>query len=190
LGGTGLHVSTEKHPIASAAMGTYGRGPSFGSRWKSFVRENAGRWVAAYLQNTSFPYENTYLDLDPGVHDPLGDPVCRVTSGPKPNESRSMAYGQEKMEEWFRAAGAIEVIKTPSTGPILSTHAFGGTRMGDDPETNVVDRWGFSHEVPNLAIVGGSVIGTSGARNPTLTIQALAWRTADYLIKNWKSIGA
>ena len=74
----------------------------------------------------------TYLDLDPTVRDPLGDAVCRVTSGAKPNEARSMAYGQDKMEEWFRAAGAIAVVKTTSTGPILSTHAFGGTRMGDD----------------------------------------------------------
>ena len=188
LGGVGLHVSTEKHPIASAAMSTYGRAPSFGSQWKAFVRENAGRWVAAYLQCTSFPYESSYLDLDPEVRDPLGDPVCRVTSGPKPNESFSMAYGQDRAEEWFRAAGAIEVIKTPSTGPILSTHAFGGTRMGDDPETNVADRWGFSHEVPNLGFLGGSVIGTSSSRNPTLTIQALAWRTAEHLVKNWKSI--
>jgi choline dehydrogenase-like flavoprotein len=52
----------------------------------------------------------------------------------------------------------------------------------------VVDRWGFSHEVPNLAILGASVMGSSGARNPTLTLQALAWRTADHLVKNWKSL--
>ena len=58
-----------------------------------------------------------------------------------------------------------------------TTHAYGGTRMGDNPETNVVDRWGFSHEVPNLGVLGASVMGTSGARNPTLTAQALAWRT-------------
>jgi choline dehydrogenase-like flavoprotein len=32
------------------------------------------------------------------------------------------------------------------------------------------------------------VFGTSGARNPTLTMQALAWRTADHLVKNWKGI--
>lgn len=38
--------------------------------------------------------------------------------------------------------------------PALTTHAYGGTRMGDDPETNMVDRWGFSHEVPNLGILG------------------------------------
>ena len=56
-------------------------------------------------------------------------------------------------------------------------------------ETNVVDRFGFSHEVPNLGVLGASTMGTSGARNPTLTAQALAWRTAEHLIKNWKGIG-
>jgi gluconate 2-dehydrogenase alpha chain len=60
--------------------------------------------------------------------------------------------------------------------------------MGGNPETNVVNGWGFSHEAPNLGILGASTMGTSGARNPTLTVQALAWRTADYLIKQWKSI--
>jgi gluconate 2-dehydrogenase alpha chain len=189
IGGTSLHVSTEKHPIAAAAMSTFGRAPAWGSKWKAFLRENAGRWVSAYLQSSTFPYENTFLDLDPEVRDPLGDPVCRVTSGPKENEPRAMRFAQDKMEEWFRSAGASEVIKNPGNGPALSTHAFGGTRMGQDPERNVVDRWGFSHEAPNLGILGGSVLGTSGARNPTLTIQALAWRTADHLIKNWKSIG-
>jgi choline dehydrogenase-like flavoprotein len=60
--------------------------------------------------------------------------------------------------------------------------------MGDNPETNVADRCGFAHKVPNLGLLGGSGFGTSGARNPTLTIQALAWRAADHLIKSWKSI--
>ena len=60
--------------------------------------------------------------------------------------------------------------------------------MGGNALTNVADRWGFSHEVSNLGIMGASLMGTSGSRNPTLTVQALAWRTADHLIKNWKSI--
>ena len=126
------------------------------------------------------------------MKDPLGDPVCRITSGPKENEPRASAYVAEKAEEWLRAAGAIEVVHhaEPAEGPDLSTHALGGTRMGDNPETNVVDKWGFSHEAPNLGILGGSVMGTHGARNPTETIQALAWRTADHLVKNWKSIAS
>jgi choline dehydrogenase-like flavoprotein len=88
-----------------------------------------------------------------------------------------------------KAAGATEVQATRTfRGPGLTTHAFGGTRMGLNAETSVVDQWGFSHEAPNFGILGASVMGTSGARNPTLTVQALAWRTADHLVKNWKSI--
>ena len=84
--------------------------------------------------------------------------------------------------------GAVATEKSPlgTMGP--STHAYGGTRMGDNPETNVVNRWGFSHEVPNLGVLGASVMGTSGSRNPTLTVQALAWRTARHLTENWRSI--
>jgi gluconate 2-dehydrogenase alpha chain len=118
----------------------------------------------------------------------LGFPVIRITADYRDNERRLNEFIQDRMEQWYRAAGAVAINRNPlgTMGP--STHTYGGTRMGDDPETNVVDRWGFSHEVPNLGLLGGSVMGTSGARNPTLTIQALAWRTADHLVKNWKTI--
>jgi len=188
IGGTSLQPHTEMHPIEAASLNTFGQAPAWGSRWKAFVRDNAARWVSAYLQTSTFPYEDTYLDLDPEVKDPLGDPVCRITSPPKDNESRAAEHGQKKMEEWFRAAGATQVLRG-GVGPAgVSTHAYGGTRMGDDPATNVVDRWGFSHEAPNLGILGASVMGSSGARNPTQTSQALSWRTAERLIKSWKSI--
>jgi len=54
--------------------------------------------------------------------------------------------------------------------------------MGDDPKTSVVDKWGQAHDVDNLFIVDGSVFVTSAAVNPTPTIQALALRTADYIV--------
>ena len=189
IGGTSMHVRTERHPIEAAAMETYGKAPGWGSAWKKFVHENAARVANSYLQTSTFPYENCFLDLDPTVKDPLGDPVCRITTGGvKQNEDRAIRYAQKKMEQWFREAGAIATEAADPGVPALTTHAYGGTRMGDNPETSVTDRWGFSHEAPNLGILGASVMGTSGARNPTLTAQALAWRTAEHLIKNWKSI--
>ncbi|RPH63418.1 MAG: GMC family oxidoreductase, partial [Acidobacteria bacterium] len=107
----------------------------------------------------------------------------------KDNERKVAAFIQDEMVEWYQAAGAVETLRDPigTMGP--STHAYGGTRMGDNPNTNVVNRWGFSHEVPNLGILGASVMGTSGAHNPTLTAQALAWRTAQHLVENFKTIG-
>jgi gluconate 2-dehydrogenase alpha chain len=164
-------------------MTTFGRSPRWGSEWKAFIKQNADRWNTAYLQKTTLPYEDNYLDLDPAIKDPLGFPVCRITADYKDNERKVAAFIQDKMVQWFMAAGAVATEKGAigTMGP--TTHAYGGTRMG-------VNRWGFSHEVPNLGILGASVMGTSGARNPTLTAQALAWRTAEYLAKNWKTIAA
>ena len=188
IGGGNLWVYSDRRPISAAGMSTYGRAPRWGSAWKAFIKQNADAWNVSYLQKTTLPYEQNYLDLDPTVKDPLGFAVCRITADYQENERRVSTFIQDKMVEWYKAAGAIATEKTGmgTMGP--TTHAYGGTRMGNNPETNVVDRWGFSHEVPNLGVLGASVMGTSGARNPTLTAQALAWRTADRLAKNWKDI--
>ena len=93
------------------------------------------------------------------------------------------------MVQWYRDAGAIEVTRAGLGRTMgVSTHAYGGTRMGHNPETNVVNRFGISHVVPNLGILGASVMGTSGAHNPTLTVQALAWRTAEHVVSNWRAL--
>jgi gluconate 2-dehydrogenase alpha chain len=188
IGGGNMFVYSDRRPISAASMNTFGKAPTWGSTWKSFIKENADRWHNSYLQKTTLPYEDNYLDLDPTVKDPLGLPVCRITADHKENERRIADFIQDKMEQWYRAAGAIAIDRAPLGTMGVSTHAYGGTRMGDNPETNVVDRWGFSHEAPNLGILGASVMGSSASHNPTLTAQALAWRTAEYLAKNWKKI--
>ena len=189
IGGGNLWVMSDRRPIAAAGMNTYGRAPAWGSEWKKFVHENADRSNGAYLQKTTLPYEDNYLDLDPAVKDPLGQPVTRITGEYKENERKVATFIQDKMEQWYKAAGAIQVSRGNVGGAMgASTHAYGGARMGDNPETNVVNRWGFSHEAPNLGMLGACIMGTSGAHNPTLTAQALAWRTAEYLVKNWRSV--
>jgi gluconate 2-dehydrogenase alpha chain len=192
IGGGNMWVYTERRPIASVnSLGTWmptGQ-RNWGSDWKAFVKENADRTNSAYLQKTTLPYEDNYLDLDPTVKDPFGVPVIRITGEYKENERKIALFMHEKMEQWYRAAGATRILRQPVPPAMTpTTHAYGGTRMGTNSETNVVNAFGFSHEAPNLGILGGSVMGTSGARNPTLTLQAIAWRTAEYLAKNWKSI--
>lgn len=191
IGGGNMWVYTERRPIVSVnALAPWLRGrPTWGSVWKAFIKENADRTNSAYLQKTTLPYDDNYLDLDPNVKDSFGVPVIRITGEFKDNEKKVALFMHEKMEQWYRTAGAVEIIRQPianAMGP--TTHAYGGTRMGLHPETSVVNGWGFSHEAPNLGILGASVMGTSGARNPTLTLQAIAWRTAEYLAKNWKSV--
>lgn len=188
IGGGSLFVYSDRRPIDAANMPLFGKAPRWGSEWKAFIKQNADRWNLATMQKTTLPYEDNYLDLDPTVKDRVGNPVIRITADWKDNDLKMSAFLKDKMRVWFKEAGAIDTADGPTGTQGPSTHAIGGTRMGDNKETNTVDRWGFAHEVPNLGILGGSVMGVSGARNPTLTIQALAWRTAERLALQWKSI--
>ena len=143
IGGGNLWVYSDRRPIAAANMNTFGKAPGWGKQWKAFVKENADRVNTAYLQKTTLPYEDNYLDLDPEVKDPLGFPVCRITADYKDNERKIADFIQEKMELWYRAAGAIDIVRGPLGTMGLNTHAYGGTRMGDSPDTNVVNRHGL-----------------------------------------------
>jgi choline dehydrogenase-like flavoprotein len=51
--------------------------------------------------------------------------------------------------------------------------------MGNNPKTSVIDKFHRTHDIPNLFIVDGSSFVTSGSGQPTMTIQALAFRAAD-----------
>ena len=92
-------------------------------------------------------------------------------------------FGVQKTTEILYAAGAEEVVEEPRYA-----HLVGGARMGKDPRTSVTDSFGRTHDIPNLFICDGSLLPTQGSANPGLTIQALAARTADYLISEGDNV--
>jgi len=105
------------------------------------------------------------------------------------NEIRMAAYLTEKMNEIHRAAGASETWggPAPTVIPVYS-HAYGGTKMGSDPESSVVDRHSLAHDTPHLAIMGGSTFVNTTGYNPTETIQAIAWYGAEHIAQNFSSL--
>jgi choline dehydrogenase-like flavoprotein len=76
-------------------------------------------------------------------------------------------------------------IHSVSTHP-ETNHEIGGCRMGADPRTSVVNAFCRSHDVPNLYVVDASVFPSASEKNPTLTIMALAARTADHIADRLK----
>ena len=78
----------------------------------------------------------------------------------------------------YEAVGAKRVLTVP---PYPAGHNMGTARMSENPRDGVVNRWGQSHDVPNLFVSDGSVFTSSSAANPTLTIVALAIRQAEYI---------
>jgi gluconate 2-dehydrogenase alpha chain len=78
------------------------------------------------------------------------------------------------MTEWW------EDSATPAYH--VSVHDVGTHRMGEDPSTSVVDPFGEVHECKGLYAIGGGQFPTFPSYNPTETIMALSFRTADKLL--------
>ncbi len=91
-----------------------------------------------------------------------------------------------KLEELDRAMGATHVWRSPLGSGAPGAHHEGGTRMGSDPKTSVVNRYGQSWDIPNLFIVGSSTHPSMSGFNPTLTIQALAYMSADAIVNRYR----
>jgi gluconate 2-dehydrogenase alpha chain len=163
--------------------------PTWGSGYKHWLRDNANSVGNVFAQQETLAYESNFLDLDPQVKDPLGVPVVRITYDWGKNEYNAGHYMAKKLDKLIRAMGATKTW--PSFPPIpipLNSHAYGGTRLGPDPATSVVDQYCVSHEVHNLAVLGGSTFPGTTGYNPTETIEATAWRAAEHIATNFNKL--
>ena len=111
--------------------------------------------------------------------DKFGIPIVRTIHNAAPEQDAQMVFVMEEGDAIFRAGGATDVW----TGPRAPIHIMGGAVMGSEEKTSVTDDLGLVHGTGNLYVVGPRVFPTSGAVNPTFTVSALAYRTAEYLSK-------
>lgn len=143
-------------------------------------RERFGHTIGITIMTEDLPEEHNQVTLDPVLVDSAGIPAPKIHYDVSNNTARMLDHGVARASEVLQAAGAKEVLAT-SVRRNAGWHLLGTARMGNDPSNSVVDRWGRSHDVPNLLVIDGSIFTTSACINPTSTIEALALRTADWL---------
>lgn len=134
------------------------------------------------------PEETNQVVLDAKDCDSDGIPAPKLLYKVSENSTRMLKFNVERCLEAVEASGAIEtavVHQMPDTG----WHLLGTCKMGCDPETSVVNRWGQTHDVPNLYVLDGSTFPTSGGLNPTATIMSVALRQTRHLIDNARNQG-
>jgi len=131
---------------------------------------------------------DTFVTLDPNVHDQFGFPVAKIQSFLGEPELKTLEFISKKSKEILEASGAKEIVEEVSSYDFFSaTHVFGTCRMGNDDETSVVNSSQRVHGIPNLLVTDASVFPTSGGGEaPSLTIEALSLRAADLLLKELK----
>jgi gluconate 2-dehydrogenase alpha chain len=174
-------------PIMEARHSPWGRHHAQAMR-DSNLRE---RMWAFIMQGEDLPYVTNAVDLSPSIRDARGLPVARVTYQPGHHELVASKHHGKILQSVLEEMGADYVIHTSSPGvsyhgigetPVPeSRHVMGTARMGDDPATSLVDRWGRVHALDNVVVADSSVFATASGYGPTLTLVALASRAAHHL---------
>ena len=160
--------------------------PAWGKDWKQAVAKHYNHTVMFSIHGSSMAQRQNHLDLDPTYKDAWGQPLLRMTFDFPPNDLRMAQYVTGKAVEIGKAMGAKQVAGNPRKGPYTitqyqTTHNTGGTVMGDDPATSVVNRYLQSWDVPNVFVIGASNFPQNASWNPTDTIGALTYWAIDAL---------
>jgi choline dehydrogenase-like flavoprotein len=183
-GGGGIDARFAYSPIAFALSNALPKDvPSWGSGYVRALREYYTHSVRFVSHITSLPRATNAVSLDADHKDARGRPSLCLTYEDHPDDRKAQHWFQARTRELMEAAGAAEIWDLPILPSDGSVHLLGTARMGDDPRASVVDRYHRAHDVPNLFICDGSSLVTSGRGQPTMTIQALAFRAADHIAR-------
>lgn len=197
------------YPFFAGGIISTAKTVGWGHAHKGAMKNIFGRFQFIGMIGQDPPVRSNAVDLDPTVKDVYGLPAARVTYAHHPNDYAVATYMLPRFEEIlsemgatsfqgvfpFAAAtsipqgfkkndaqrGALRGFPNPIGG--LVNHQMGTMRMGANEDTSVVDEWQQFHGIPNLYVMDASVFPTSGGYNPTLTVQALAWRAAAHLAR-------
>jgi gluconate 2-dehydrogenase alpha chain len=160
------------------------RVPRWGCEFKSWLEQNYRRLYKMYSVTSTLPSRQHYCDLDPTITDQFGQPALRITHDWTELDRKSVEYFMKVKRRIGEEMGMVDSWEDPPDPSYhVSVHDVGTHRMGEDPNNSVVNRYGEVHECAGLYAVGGGQFPSLPSYNPTQTIQALAFLTAEHLMK-------
>ena len=180
-GGGGIDARFDLTPVGFA-MGALPPGtPRWGKGFKDTLAHNFTRTMEVFSHATSLPLETNSFSLDPDLKDAWGLPALRMTYKDHPDDLKVARWLNDRGLQLLDAAGAEKKWSFPIEEQQFAVHLLGTCRMGNDPKTSVINRDHRTHDVKNLFLCDGSSLVTSGRGQPTMTIEALAFRAADQI---------
>jgi gluconate 2-dehydrogenase alpha chain len=157
--------------------------PRWGSDWKRATVKWYHHFTRFNTQGSVYANRNNYMDLDPTYKDAFGRALIRMTYNGTDNDHKMSRYLLTRVEAIIKAMNPTHYVIRPrpknfTIVPYQSTHNTGGTMMGSDPKSSVVNRYLQAWDAHNLFIMGASVFPQQHGYNPTGTVGALSYWSA------------
>jgi choline dehydrogenase-like flavoprotein len=177
-GGGGLDARFGVTPLRFGLGALPSGVPRWGKAYKNWL-ESYSRTMIVASHAASLPVEANSISLDSELKDAWGLPALCMTYKDHPDDLKTVSYLNDRALELMNAAKARKVWTWPVHEQSFAVHLLGTCRMGNDAKSSVVNAHHRTHDVPNLFLCDGSSFVTSGRGQPTMTIQAVAFRAAE-----------
>lgn len=153
----------------------------WGKQHKQQMQQSYGNVISVGAIGEHLSNPKSYVNLDNQQKDQYGLPKAIIHSYLTESDIKRLDFMANKTREILNATGVESIFEEYSSYDFFSsTHVFGTCRMGENPESSVVNGYGQSHRWKNLFVTDASVFpSTGGGEAPSLTIEALAIRTAN-----------
>jgi choline dehydrogenase-like flavoprotein len=178
-GGGGLDARFDFTPFFFALGGLPPETPRWGSGFKAALSHNFARTMEIHSSGTSLPLETNSFSLDPDLKDAWGLPALCMTYRDHPDDLKLANWLNNRALEILDAADVRQKWSLPIVEQQFTLSLLGTCRMGSDPRASIINPDHRTHDIKNLFLCDGSSFVTSGRGQPTMTIQALAYRAAD-----------
>lgn len=157
-----------------------------GGAMLNWIDADFGTRLSVSFMANQVPWARNHIKLHPAIRDKWDDPVAYIDKTWHPHDIRLMNVFAGVCREILEAGGVTDigfggVYLAENASARIANHILGGARFGSDPEDSVLDVNCRAHGLDNLYVTDGAFMPTSGGANPTLTIQANAFRVADHL---------
>ena len=139
---------------------------------------------------TMVPEEKYYVGPAKAEKDEFGLPALEVHINFDENVLSNVVKARDHLIQLMKDAGFRATIReiVPTLVPGTAKHYGGAARMHASPEFGVTDGFNRLHEIPNVLVVDASCFTTGAEKNPTLTVMALAARSADRLARDLRAM--
>ena len=147
-----------------------------------------GRWrVGLSSYGECLPYHENKVVLDEKQRDKWGIPLLNISAEFKENEMKMRKDMKTQIAEMLEVAGLKDITVVEGSHIMGdATHEMGTARMGNDPETSVLNKYNQCHDIPNLFVTDGSCMPSSTNLSPSFTYMALTARACDYAFAQMK----
>lgn len=162
--------------------------PQLGADFKHNLSKPGDWQIYMYMQGETILKERNRVYLSKDQKDQWGIPLLVTDVDYHENDEKMVIDFLEESRKMLSKIGCTDIVTYDTKqAPGLDIHEMGGVRMGNDPDTSLLNQFNQLHQCKNVFVTDGACMTSTGNQSPSILYMALTARAASYAADQFKN---